>query len=73
MFLFQAEERAIKLRKIEENRNLTVQTNHDDNEKPQSLSTTILSQVRYLVLFFRIYLLFFFLVIFIQKHKSSCN
>ncbi len=51
MLLFQAEQKAIKLRKIEENRTLTIQANHNDNEKPQSLSTTVLCHVRYLFLF----------------------
>jgi hypothetical protein len=61
MLLFQAEERAIKLRKIEENRSLTVQTNHEDTEKPQSLSTSILSQGRNLLLFyFYLFVIFLF-------------
>ncbi len=59
MFLFQTEERAVKLRKIEENRSLSMRTNHDDKEKPQSLSTTVLSHVRYFFVFFHIYLIFF--------------
>jgi len=52
MLAFQAEEKAIKLLKIEENRSLTIQTTHDDNEKPQSLSTTIRDHVRYFFLCF---------------------
>ncbi len=31
--LFQAEQKVAKRRKIEENRNLTLQTNHEDNQK----------------------------------------